>query len=127
LIAIVDDDVSVCRAIKRLVWTHGIKAETFTSGIDFLVLIESTPSFQPECVILDVHMPGFDGFQVRSHLARVRPHIPVIFLTGGPVPRRNAGRLARGAVAFFQKPFDGELDAFVRTLRTVLKMGGPVQ
>jgi FixJ family two-component response regulator len=127
LIAIVDDDVSVCRAIKRLVWTHGIRAETFTSGVDFLVRIESTPSFEPECVILDVHMPGFDGFQVRSHLARVRPHIPVIFLTARPVPGRHRERLARGAMAFFQKPFDGDLDAFVRTLRTVLKMGGPVQ
>src|SRR5215204_550000 len=114
LIAIVDDDVSVCRAIKRLVWTHGIVAETFTSGVDFLVRIEATPSFEPECVILDVHMPAFDGFQVRSHLARVRPNIPVIFLSGGSVPR---GRLARGAVAFFRKPFDGDLDAFVRTLR----------
>ena len=127
MIAIVDDDVSVCRAIKRLVWTHGILAETFTSGVDFLVRIESTPSFQPECVVLDVHMPGFDGFQVRSHLARVRPDIPVIFLSGGPVPRRDERRLARGAVAFFRKPFDGDLDAFVRTLRTVLKMGGPIQ
>ena len=122
MIAVVDDDVSVCRARKRLVWTHGINAETFTSGVDFLRMIETTPGFEPECVILDVHMPGLDGFQVRTQLGTLRPHIPIIFLTAAAIPSKHAQRLTRGAVAFFSKSFDGDLDLFVRTLRAILGM-----
>jgi FixJ family two-component response regulator len=122
LIAVVDDDVSVCRALKRLVRTHGINADTFTSGVDFLQMIETTPAFEPQCVILDVHMPGLDGFQVRTQLGTLRPHIPIIFLTAVAVPSKHAQRLTRGAVALFSKPFDEDLDLFVRTLRAILGM-----
>ena len=52
LIAIVDDDESVCRAIKRLLRSLGMEAQIFTSGREFLDLIEVTPSFQPDCVVL---------------------------------------------------------------------------
>ncbi|OUL95249.1 response regulator, partial [Paraburkholderia hospita] len=57
-VVIVDDDESVCRAIKRLLRSVGIAAETFASGDAFLNVLSSIPSYRPDCVILDVQMPG---------------------------------------------------------------------
>ena len=125
MIAIVDDDVSVCRAIKRLVWTHGIKAETFTSGIDFIAMLQALPSLELDCVVLDMHMPGLDGLNVQERLAETRPGVPVIFLTAACERATKRRARSRGAVAFFRKPFDGDLDDFVVTLRKVLKMERP--
>src|SRR3954466_9485531 len=63
-IAIVDDDPSICRALRRLVATREINAETFTSGRNFLDALRAVPPFEPDCVILDMHMHGLDGIEV---------------------------------------------------------------
>ena len=72
-----------------------------------------------------MHMPGFDGLAVRSHLAVARPHIPVVFLSAahGEAPRRLAR--SYGAAGFFHKPFDGELERFIATLRALLNLDAP--
>jgi FixJ family two-component response regulator len=53
-VVIVDDDESVYRAIKRLVRSLGMDAETFTSGQEFISVLETTPSFDVDCVVLDL-------------------------------------------------------------------------
>jgi FixJ family two-component response regulator len=80
-IAIVDDDVSVCRALTRLVRSMGMDADTFVSGQEFLDRLEETRSFASNCVILDVNMPGLNGFEVQERLTADRRIIPVIFMT----------------------------------------------
>jgi FixJ family two-component response regulator len=119
LVAIVDDDESVCRALKRLVRSVGMDGETFASGREFLDLIEAMPSFHPDCVVLDVQMPGLNGLEVQERLARNGNPLPVIFITAhdDAVPRERA--LAAGAVAFVRKPFNDEL--FIKTLHEALK------
>ena len=119
LIAIVDDDESVCRALKRLVRSLGMDGETFASGQEFLDLVEAMPSFHPDCVVLDVQMPGFNGLEVQERLATNGNPLPVIFITAhdDAVPRERA--LAAGAVAFVRKPFNDEL--FMKTLNAALK------
>jgi FixJ family two-component response regulator len=119
LIAIVDDDESVCRALKRLVRSLGMNAETFASGQQFLDLIEAMPSFHPDCVVLDVQMPGLNGLEVQERLATNSNPLPVIFITAHDevVPRERA--LAAGAVAFVRKPFQDEL--LIKTLRVALE------
>ena len=119
LVAIVDDDESVCRALKRLVRSVGMHGETFASGREFLDLIEAMPSFHPDCVVLDVQMPGLNGLEVQERLARNGNPLPVIFITAhdDAVPRERA--LAAGAVAFVRKPFNDEL--FMKTLNAALK------
>jgi len=118
-IAIVDDDESVCRAIKRLVRSLSMEAETFASGQEFTDLIEAMPSFHPDCVVLDVQMPGMNGLEVQARMARLGSPIPIIFITAHDEAGARERALTAGAVAFLRKPFDEEL--FSKTLGEALK------
>ena len=118
LIAIVDDDVSVRRALKRLVRSLGMNAEIFASGQEFLDCIEALPSFHAHCAILDVQMPGMNGLEVQRRLVRGGNPIPVIFITAHDEVGVRERALASGAVAFLRKPFDDEL--LIKTLRAAL-------
>jgi len=118
LIAIVDDDESVCRAISRLVRSLGMEANAFASGREFIDRIETTPSFQPDCVVLDVQMPGMNGLEVQERLASRGNRLPVIFITAHDEPGIRDRALAAGAVAFLRKPFNDE--SFITTLRLAL-------
>ena len=115
----VDDDLWICRAIKRLAKAWGIETVTFTSGRDFISRLDATPSFKPDCAILDIDMPGINGFDVQSHLQSREFGIPVIFITGSADPGIRESGLAHGAVAVFQKPFP--VDLFIMSLHAFLK------
>jgi FixJ family two-component response regulator len=119
LIAIVDDDESVCRAMKRLVRSLGMEANAFTSGQEFIDLIETMPSFQPDCVVLDVQMPGMNGLEVQERLVSSGNRLPVIFITAHDEAGVRDRALAAGAVAFLRKPFNDE--SFITTLHLALK------
>ena len=121
LIAIVDDDESVCRAIKRLVRSAGMDANTFTSGQEFIDLVEGMPWLRVECVVLDVQMPKLNGLEVQERLARGGNAIPVIFITAHDEAGVREKALAAGAVAFLRKPFNDEL--FIKTLHEAIKRG----
>lgn len=118
-IAVVDDDESVCRAVKRLLRSFSMEAETFSSGQNFLDLVEAMPSFQPDCLILDVQMPGMNGLEVQQRLVKSGKTIPVIFITAHDELGVREKALAAGAVAFLRKPFDDEL--LIKTLREAVK------
>lgn len=118
-IAIVDDDASVCRAVKRLLRSFSMDAETFSSGQSFIDLVEAMPSFQPDCVILDVQMPGMNGLEVQQRLVKSGHGIPVIFITAHDEMGVREKALGGGALAFLRKPFDDEL--LIRTLRAAVK------
>jgi FixJ family two-component response regulator len=115
----VDDDESVCRAIKRLVRSAGIEANTFTSGQEFIDLIEGMPWLRVECVVLDVQMPKLNGLQVQERLAQRGNAIPVIFITAHDEPGVREKALGAGAVAFLRKPFNDDL--FLKTLGEAMK------
>jgi FixJ family two-component response regulator len=121
VVAIVDDDVFVCRATKRLLCLLEIDAETFVSGQEFIDLFQAMPSFDPDCVILDVHMPGLNGLEVQERLNRTRPDIPIIFVTAADEVGIREQALAAGAVAFLRKPFNSDL--LIKTLHAALKIG----
>jgi FixJ family two-component response regulator len=118
LIAIVDDDESVCRAMERLVRSLGMAAETYASSDDFVNQIESLPSFQLDCVILDVQMPGLNGIEVQTRVRRIHKDMPVIFITAHDDRGARERALAGGALAFLRKPCNDAL--LIRTLDTAL-------
>jgi CheY-like chemotaxis protein len=121
LIAVVDDDESVCRALKRLLRSLGMSAEIYTSSSEFVELIEALPSFQPDCVVLDVQMPSMNGIEVQTRLRRARKEIPVIFLTAHDDRGARERALAGGAIAFLRKPCNDAL--LIRSLSAALESG----
>ena len=121
LIAIVDDDESVCRAIERLLRSLGMSGEIYTSSAEFVDLVEALPSFQPDCVVLDIQMPGLNGIEVQTRLRRARGAMPVIFITAHDDRVARERALAGGAVAFLRKPFTDAL--LIRTLDAALGRG----
>jgi FixJ family two-component response regulator len=122
LIAIVDDDDSVCRALRRLVRSLAMDAETFSSGQQFIDLLHAMPSFRPDCLILDVQMPGMNGLDVQRLLIMNASTVPLIFITAHDELGVREKALASGAVAFLRKPFNDEL--LIKTLNEALKRGG---
>jgi FixJ family two-component response regulator len=121
LIAIVDDDESVCRALKRLVRSLEMDTQSFPSGLAFLELLEALPSFQPDCVVLDVQMPGMNGLVVQEQIRRCRAQLPVIFITAHDELGARERAFAGGAVAYLRKPFNDA--AFSKTVQAALGQG----
>ncbi|MGH8666289.1 MAG: response regulator transcription factor [Burkholderiales bacterium] len=121
LIAIVDDDAMVCRALKRIVSSLGIQAETFSGARAFIDALDHGPSFQPACVVLDMHMPDLSGLAIQKHLASSRPAVPVIFLSGCIKMHEREQALAAGALAVFHKPLCDDMQAFITVLTAALK------
>src|SRR4051795_10454225 len=105
LIAIVDDDVTVCEATRGLVEAFGFSARTFTSAGEFL---NSDCVSSTACLISDVQMPGMNGLQLHSKLLASGGRVPVIFITAFPDERLRKQALKAGAVCYLSKPFDGE-------------------
>jgi FixJ family two-component response regulator len=119
-IAVVDDDESVCHAIKRLVRSMGMEAATFASGQEFIDHIEAMPSERFDCVILDVQMLGLNGLDVQERLKRRGNRFPIVFITAHDVVNVRERALADGAVAFLHKPFDAEL--LIKALHAAVKI-----
>ncbi len=102
-IAIVDDDASIRKAMERFVRSHGFDVETFASAEQYLASAEQR---KPECLILDVRMPGMSGLDLQEALAGAGRHVPIVFITAHDDEQARRKALAAGAVAFLQKPFD---------------------
>jgi len=103
LIAVVDDDPSVCKALRRLIGASNFDAVSFASGEIFL---RDRAAHRPQCVVLDLHMPGLGGIDVMSALTDAGCVLPVIIITGRDDPGSRAQCLAAGAYAYLRKPLD---------------------
>ena len=101
-IYIVDDDESVGRALKLLMMTYGFAVEIFTSAERFFSTIsDSTPG----CLILDIHLPGIDGWEAKRKLTESGSDRHVIFITADKEEGLKERAQKTGALGFLQKPF----------------------
>ncbi len=107
VVYVIDDDEAVRVALKDLLESVGLRAETYPSGQDFL---KSQRADVPSCLILDVRLPGLSGLDFQRELAAAKVEIPIIFITGhGDIPM-TVQAMKAGAVDFLTKPFrDQEL------------------
>lgn len=115
IVFVVDDDPSVCRAIKRLVESVGLRVELFGSAQDFL---PSQRPQAPSCLVLDIRLPGLSGLDFQRQLAEANIHIPIIFITAhGDIPM-TVRAMKAGAVEFLTKPFRDQdlLDAIQQAI-----------
>lgn len=104
LLAILDDDNSVQRALQDLIESEGMSALAFDSAEEFL---DSGACHKAACLIADIRMPGMSGIELQARLKVERCRIPIIFVTGrGDIPLAVSA-MKEGASDFFTKPVDG--------------------
>jgi len=117
LIHIVDDDPSVCRALKRLLRSWGMQVRTFASGEEFLSVLKS--SHDADCSVIDVQMPGMTGLEVQERMRRAGMDLPVIFITAHEEEGVEERAFKFGAAGFVRKPFSDEV--LVGLIRTAMQ------
>lgn len=118
-VAVVDDDDSVSRAIKRLLRSVGVTADTYKTGDALLEIFQSFPAYRPRCIVLDMQMPGLNGLQTQQRLSG--SGIPIIFITAHDESSMRAQALAAGAVAYLRKPFEDEV--FIKAVTVAMATG----
>ena len=104
LISIVDDDLSVRRALSRLVRLAGYAVESFASAREFLA---SAPRGRTACLVLDIQLDsgGMDGFDLQERLVADGVTIPTIFITAHGDARTRERVKQSGVAGFLSKPF----------------------
>ena len=103
LVAIVDDDESVQRALQDLIESDGLSTLCFDSAEQFL---ESEAQNEAACLIADIRMPGMSGLELQAKLKAKRCRIPIIFITAHGDAEMRILAMREGAVEFLSKPFD---------------------
>jgi FixJ family two-component response regulator len=102
LILVVDDDLGMLRAIKRLLRQHDYEPILFSSAQSF----KSHTDFEKAaCIILDINLNDGSGIELRQGLKAAGVSVPVIFITGNETPAVRETALASGCLAFLTKPF----------------------
>jgi len=105
LIALVDDEESVRRALARMLSASQFDVDVFATGQEFL---DSLRTRLPDCVVLDYQMPGLNGRDVQRQLSLGQIHLPIIVVTAHDQPALREQCLADGAVAYLSKPLQRE-------------------
>lgn len=102
VVAVIDDDLSVLKAMRRLLSTHGFDTELYDSPAKFLDAVITT---QAICLIVDIHLGDRCGIEFVRQLANRGITFPVIFMTGSDNEEIATRAREVGCVAFFRKPF----------------------
>src|SRR6185295_9901952 len=106
IVFVVDDDVSVRESLESLIRCEGWEPQTFASALEFLACPRA---LVPNCLVLDISLPGLNGLDLQEQVAVERPDMPIIFITGyGDVPK-TVQAMKAGAVEFLTKPFNDEV------------------
>ena len=105
LLAVVDDEDSVRRALARMLSASQFEVDVFASGQEFL---DSLRTRLPDCVILDYRMPGLTSRDVQRQLTLAKMRLPIIVVTAHDQPALREQCLADGAVAYLAKPLQRE-------------------
>ena len=115
IVFVVDDDVSMRRALTNLFRSVGLEVVAFGSAPE---LLQSKLPDVVSCLVLDIRLPGLSGLDLQAELTKADIHIPIIFITGhGDIPM-TVRAMKSGAVDFLTKPFRDQelLDAVVAAI-----------
>ncbi|NOT12537.1 MAG: response regulator [Methylococcaceae bacterium] len=115
IIAVIDDEASVCKGLERLLRSAGRTAKTFLTASDFLKFLKTG---RLDCVVLDLNMPFMNGFAVLEQLALEHSKLPVIIITGDGDEEAYENAMNYSIAAYLSKPVDGQvlLDAIASAI-----------
>src|SRR5664279_459018 len=119
LIAVVDDEEPVRKALERFLRAVGFDVEIFKGGAEFLLTL---PDHHPDCAVLDLHMPDVTGFDVQARLSETTPRVPVVIITGHDSVEAHSRAMAGGASSYLRKPVDGQ--ALLESITVALGSSG---
>ncbi|HYS17371.1 MAG TPA: response regulator [Candidatus Binatia bacterium] len=106
LIAVVDDEESIRKSLRRLFKASQLDATVYASGQEFL---DSLRQDQPDCLVLDLQMPGLTGLELQRILTGAGVRFPTIIITAHDEPETRARCLSAGAAAYLCKPLHDEM------------------
>ncbi|MGA7631776.1 MAG: response regulator, partial [Terriglobales bacterium] len=116
IVFVVDDDISVRESLESLIRCEGWQPEIFASAQEFL---DYPRVHIPNCLVLDVSLPGLNGLDLQNLVAGERADMPIIFITGhGDVPM-TVQAMKAGAVEVLTKPFND--DVLLTAVRAALE------
>ncbi len=117
-VLVVDDEPNVLRSLAQYLTIEDFTVETAGNGVEAL---EKVASFGPELILLDVMMPGMDGFEVLEKIKEDPAHVntPIIMLTAKDQSADVLKGYQSGATSYLVKPFN--LDELVETINQVLE------
>lgn len=115
-ILVIDDDPSITRSLERSLSHEGFNVDAATSGQTGLAIARDNP---PDVVILDLMMPGMDGYEVLRRLREIDQDIAVLMLTARDTPTDEALGFARGADDYVVKPYHWEV--LIGRIRALLR------
>jgi FixJ family two-component response regulator len=116
IVFVVDDDVSVRESLESLIHCEGWQPETFASAQEFL---DYPRVHVPNCLVLDVSLPGVTGLDLQRVIAGERTDMPIIFITGHRDVPMTVQAMKAGAVEFLTKPFND--DVLLAAIRAALE------
>jgi len=102
-VLLVEDDRSIARALNLRLERNGYEV---ANAFDASTAATRARQCQPDVAILDISMPGGDGFMVAERLRSIRADLPMIFITANSQPEYRERAKRMGARAFFEKPFE---------------------
>lgn len=104
-VAVIDDDDAVLDSLRVLLLTEGMDVATYPSGEAFLDVIDGTAY---DCILLDIHLPGLDGFDIAERLRERAFEGTVILMTGRSDDRIRRRAADHGITALLEKPIRSE-------------------
>ena len=113
VVIVVDDNAGFLKSVARLLSVHGFATRTFSSAE---ALLDSDAARTAACLLLDIHLGGISGIELKRRLAASGSTCPVIFMTAIDDDFTRQEAMNAGCIAYLKKPFDPQmlLDAIAK-------------
>ena len=115
-IFVVDDDEDIRQLLRTIAEIGGLDIKVYDSAETFWIAYHSS---QPQCLVLDVQLPGISGLDLLERLVACKANFPVIMMSGYADVATAVQAMRLGAKDFFQKPFNIQL--LLRRIRQVIE------
>jgi len=113
-ILLVDDEASILNMLTEVLRDEGYDVAACSGGVLALEAIRVART-EPDLVILDMRMPGMDGWQLAAELRSLQVEAPLLVMTAGNQARQAAQDI--GAAGFLGKPFD--MEQFISSVASI--------